>query len=136
MRLRAEMFAAMGVAESDPGWRSRAADWFAARLDLDDYCFVVVEVDGAVVAGAAGAVRDSAPSPAWPGRDVLINNVCTFPEHRGQGYAQAAFDAVLAWASQTGAGQAELMATAEGRGMYEKSGFRPVAFPAMRAALR
>ena len=55
--------------------------------------------------------------------------------HRGLGYGQAAFDAVMAWASQAGVGRAELMGTAVGRGMYERAGFQDVSFPAMRAAV-
>ena len=85
---------------------------------------------------AVGAIRDAAPSPMVPrGRDLLISNVCTFPDARVRGYGQAAFDAVMAWAHDTGVGRAELMATPAGRGMYERAGFRPSGDPAMRATL-
>lgn len=138
--LRAEMFTAMGVAHADVvsgAWRDRAREWFASRLDNPDYCFIVVEVDGRVVSCAAGAIRDAAPSPSVPGgRDVLVSNVCTAPDHRGQGHGKTAFEAVMSWARQTGVGRAELMATGLGRGMYESAGFRETDFPAMRATLR
>nr|WP_179670295.1 GNAT family N-acetyltransferase [Nocardioides thalensis] len=134
--LRAEMFAAMGVAGAGEQWRDHARRWFVERLDDPDYCLAVVEVDGSVVSCATGAIRDAAPSPGVPdGRDVLISNVCTAPDHRGRGYGQAAFDAVMTWARQTGVGRAELMATGAGRGMYVRAGFRETAFPAMRASL-
>ena len=85
VRLRAEMFTAMNVADTDGAWRDAAREWFAARLDDADYCFVVVEVDGQVVSCASGAIRDAAPSPAVPdGRDILISNVCRAAEHRGR----------------------------------------------------
>lgn len=136
VRLRAEMFTAMNVADTDGAWRDAAREWFAARLDDADYCFVVVEVDGQVVSCASGAIRDAAPSPAVPdGRDILVSNVCTAAEHRGRGYGGAAFRAVLAWARRTGVGRAELMATADGRDLYESAGFQDVSFPAMRATL-
>jgi hypothetical protein len=81
------MFAAMNVADTDELSRTNAHRWFSDRIGEDDYCFVVVEVDGQVVSCAAGAIRDAAPSPAVPdGRDILVSNVSTAPAHRGRGY--------------------------------------------------
>ncbi len=134
--LRAEMFAAMGVPESEAPWRSHAHRWFSDRVDDADYCLVVVEVDGEIVSCAVGAVRDAAPSPAVPdGRDILVSNVATAPAHRRRGHGRAAFDEVMTWAHRTGVGRAELMATAVGREMYVRAGFADTAFPAMRAPL-
>ncbi|WP_460836098.1 GNAT family N-acetyltransferase [Nocardioides hungaricus] len=136
VRLRAEMFAAMNVADTEELWRTNAHRWFSDRIEESDYCFVVVEVDGQVVSCAAGAIRDAAPSPAVPdGRDILVSNVSTAPAYRGRGYGRAAFDGVMAWARQAGVRRAELMATAFGRGMYLRAGFHDTSFPAMRAAL-
>ena len=136
VRLRAEMFASMDVTDTNDRWRANARQWFAARIDDADYCFVIVEVNGQVVSCAAAAIRDDAPSPAVPdGRDILVSNVCTAAAHRGRGYGAAAFDAVMDWARQAGVGRAELMATASGRGMYARAGFQEPSFPAMRAGL-
>lgn len=136
VELREHMFAAMGVTSPDPNWRKNAHEWFSTRLDDPNYHFAVVEVDGTVVACAVGAVRDAAPSPAAPeGRDVLVNNVSTAPPFRGRGYGRMAFDAVMVWARGLGITRAELMATAVGRGMYERAGFCDTSFPAMRAEL-
>lgn len=130
------MFTAMSVDATGDLWQASAREWFADRIDHAEYYFAVVEVDGEVVSCATGAIRDAAPSPAVPhGRDLLLSNVCTATGHRGRGYGQAAFDAVMAWAQQTGVGRAELMVTAFGRGMYERAGFSETVFPAMRAAL-
>lgn len=136
VELRVEMFRAMGVEAHFPEWQDAARDWFAERIDHPDYGFFVVEADGEVVAAAVGAIRDAAPSPACPtGRDLLISNVCTFPEHRGSGYGRAAFDAVMDWARGTGVERVELMATETGRRMYERAGFVATRWPAMRASL-
>lgn len=98
---------------------------------------VVVEVHGQIVSCALGAVRDAAPSPSVPeGRDVLVSNVSTAPDHRGRGYGRVAFDAVMTWARGLGIGRAELMATDFARDMYRRAGFRETTFPAMRADLR
>ena len=136
VRLRAEMFKAMGVDDGSETWRSNAQAWFRERIDDPTYGIFVVERDGGVVACAVGALRDAAPSPAVPtGGDVLISNVCTDPSSRGRGYGRAVFDAVMQWARQTGVGRAELMATSDGRHIYERAGFKITDAPAMRTRL-
>jgi len=136
VELRTEMFRSMGSATGGERWRANAFDWFVDRLDDADYGIFAVEHDGVIKACAMGAVRDAAPSPLSPnGRDVLISNICTAPDARGQGFGGRAFDAVMDWARQTGIARVELMATHSGRGIYERSGFTANAFPAMRARL-
>ncbi len=133
--LRGLMFEAMG-AGSGGAWRDNAAAWFAERVSDPAYGIVVVTEDGRVVSCATASVRDAAPSPGVPaGGDVLISNVCTYPEDRGRGHGRRAFEAVMEWARGTGVGRAELMATADGRGMYERAGFVENPCPAMRAPL-
>lgn len=137
VELRVEMFRAMGMQTGSPEWQQAARDWYAERLDHPDYGFFVVEVAGEVVASAVGAIREATPSPASPaGRDVLISNVCTFPDHRGSGYATAAFHAVVQWARGTGVTRAELMATDGGRRIYERVGFVTTRWPTMRMTLQ
>ncbi|MDI9894289.1 GNAT family N-acetyltransferase [Rhodococcus sp. IEGM 1381] len=138
VELRAEMFRAMGSVTDDERWRTNAVDWFIGRLDDSDYSIFVVEQNGVVVACAVGAVRDAAPSPMSPdGGDVLISNVCTAPDARGNGngFGRRAFESVMAWARETGIARAELMATPSGEGIYQRNGFVTNAFPAMRAQL-
>ncbi|RLZ02540.1 GNAT family N-acetyltransferase [Kocuria tytonicola] len=132
--LRAEMFCAMGTQNIDGPWVSAARSWFAERIHDPAFGIFVVASGGSVVACSVAAIRDAAPSPGNPhGRDVLISNVCTFPEYRGSGYGRRAFSAALEWAHRTGVPRAELMATAAGRGMYARAGFAETTFPAMRA---
>lgn len=131
------MFEAMGTSMADDSWRAAAADWFTERIGDRSHGIFVVVSGGAVVACAMGSIRDAAPSPNVPeGRDVLVSNVCTLPAFRGRGFARQVFEAVLDWARATGVARAELMATPEGRGMYERAGFTLTSFPAMRADLR
>ncbi len=133
VRLRIEMFADMGVVDLDGPWLSATRSWFAERIAHPDYRLAVADAGGEVVACAVAGIRDAAPSPTVPeGRDILVSTVCTLPTHRGRGYGQAAFDAVMAWARTVGVRRVELMATASGRGMYERAGFREVTHPAMR----
>lgn len=137
VELRSEMFRAMGTSGVDHSeWRRAAQDWFRAHLDDAQVCIVVVEIGPRVVSTAMAAVRAGVPSPDCPGGDdILISNVCTFPEARRQGYGQVAFTALLDWARSTGAARAELMATGDGLTVYEASGFVATRYPAMRVSL-
>lgn len=136
VRLRAEMFAAMGVADEKPEWRANALEWFRRRIDDPGCGIFVLDHDGKVVACAMSALRDAAPSPSAPrGGDVLISNVCTAPDYRGRGFGHAVFQAAFRWAQQTEADRAELMATVNGRSIYERAGFTVTRNPAMRAHL-
>ncbi len=131
--LRTEMFAAMGVPETDPGWRSHAERWFTARIQNPGHCLYVVEAEGRVASCALGSLSESQPTPTRPfGQDLYISNVVTLPEFRGCGYAAAVFEAVLEWGRrQPGPVRARLFATADGRGMYERAGFVPNTWPVM-----
>lgn len=136
--LRAQMFASMNTpGHEDVEWQRATGEWFRLRIDDPSVCLAIVEVDQRAVASAMGAVRDAMPSPTVPaGGDILVSNVCTFPDCRGRGHARAAFDYVMQWARASGIGRAELMATQAGRTMYEAAGFEVVSYPAMRATLR
>lgn len=137
VELRAEMFRAMGVPDEASEWRRNAREWFADRLDDPRCRIVVVEVDRLVVSCALGTIRDAAPSPSVPrGGDVLVSNVSTAPGARGRGHGRAAFNAVMEWAQVSGVERAELLATVDGRAMYERAGFKETGHPAMRADLR
>ena len=134
--LRADMFTAMGVTDDKPEWRENALEWFRRRIDDPTYGIFVLDHDGKVVACAMSALRDAAPSPSAPkGGDVLISNVCTAPGYRGRGFGLAVFQAAFRWAQRTKADRAELMATENGRSIYERAGFTITHNPAMRANL-
>lgn len=132
-RLWLQMFRSMGRADLDGAWADNARDWYADRVDDPNHGFYIVDVRGQVVASTVASIREATPSPTAPdGRDVLVSNVSTLPEHRGNGHARRAFDAAIAWARATGVGRIELMATGDGRHLYEQSGFVEATYPAMR----
>jgi GNAT superfamily N-acetyltransferase len=138
VELRTEMFAAMGVPETDPDWRAHAEAWFTARIDHPDHCIYLVEIGGRGVSSALGSLSESQPTPSRPfGRDLYISNVSTLPDFRGRGYASAVFGAVLDWGrSQSGPVRARLFATADGRGIYEREGFVASTWPVLGVDLR
>ena len=139
VHLRAEMFAALGTSDTAPGWQEQAERWFTARIGSPGgHCLKVIRVDGRVVSGALGSLSESQPSPTRPfGQDLYISNVCTLPDFRGRGYADAVFTAVLDWGRrQPPPVRARLFATSAGRGMYERSGFVPNAWPVLGVDLQ
>ncbi|EGD43247.1 acetyltransferase, GNAT family [Nocardioidaceae bacterium Broad-1] len=128
--LRAEMFDARGVPAGLGEWRLNARAWVADRLDDPRCRIIVVDVDGSVVSCALGTIRDSAPSPSVPrGGDVLVSSVSTASAAPVRGHGRAAFDAVMEWAQASGVERAELLATVDGRSMYERAGFKETGHP-------
>lgn len=81
-------------------------------------CIMVVEVDGAVVATAMGILRE-APRPRTRPAATCWSATC----------------APIPWSRTVEAGRAELLATEDGRRMYEKAGFRASRSPVMRVPL-
>ena len=72
-----------------------------------------------------------AAEPAMAGRFCVRVSVFI----TGDDHGRAAFEAVMDSARQTGTGRAELLATADGRGIYERAGFAETEFEAMRVRL-
>lgn len=135
-RLRAVMFAAMGVPGADDrAWRHAAEGWLRNALAGREVCVVVAEDrSGAVVSSAMGTVRRECPSPRSPnGVSGVVSGVSTLPEARGRGHATACVAAVVEWfRAETKACSVELFATREGERMYASLGFRATVWPAMR----
>jgi hypothetical protein len=67
VRLRAEMFRAMGNADhGDPGWQDSAGERFRRRMDDPRFCIVVVEANDEVVATAMAACVTRLPHHQRP----------------------------------------------------------------------
>ncbi|GMA20558.1 GNAT family N-acetyltransferase [Arsenicicoccus piscis] len=145
VELRRLMFEAMGSAgHADPGWQRAAAQWFERALGEPEVYGIFVSVDQGgpdgrerVCASVVGQVRDAPPAPGNPGGgDGLVQSVCTYPWARRQGHARAVFATVIGWfETGTPIRRLELMATVDGRPLYEQWGFEVTAFPAMRLTL-
>ena len=137
-RLREIMLADMGAlpAGADPGWREKAEEWFAARLEAEGEfaAFVVADPDLGVVSCAAGVCDRHAPGPGNPGGvQGLVFNMSTDPACRHRGYARACLDALLAWfRDETEARVINLNATGDGIALYRSLGFAEPRFPALQ----
>lgn len=136
VRLRAEMFAAMGqeVGGAEAPWRRAARAWFAARLGGPDLIVTVAELPGVGPVASAMAVLESrAPSPTnSAGLAAHVSQVSTLPEHRRRGSARRCMASLLAALDARGIVRTDLFATTDGDALYRAAGFRDSPYPALR----
>lgn len=98
--------------------------WVRARLEDGRYVGLLLEEDGAVVAGAGIFFADFPPH--WmdpqPVRAYLLN-VYTEPQARGNGYAKRLLQATLEECKKRSISTVVLHASKFGRPIYEQFGF-------------
>ena len=72
-------------------------------------------------------MRDLLPRPGHvdDGREALIANMWTEPEHRRRGLARHLLGVMLGWCREQGIRRVVLHASNDGRPLYEQVGFRP-----------
>lgn len=104
------------------GWAEHADD-LARKAAL--------QPEGQLVAyDAAGRPIGAGACLVWPaegGGAAWLGGMMVLPEARRQGVGRALLDALLGHAEAKGARSVSLCATDEGRGLYERAGFRAVA---------
>ena len=127
-RLRAMMFAEMGVLETVPGWDRRAEEVLGFGLASARVVGVVAEVGAGaarrVVAGGVVQFDQRLPSPGDASTSrAYISSVCTEPAWRGRGLATDVVSELLVAAREGGVTVIELHATAQGCRVYERIGF-------------
>lgn len=134
-RHRAAMFRDMGTlpAEQGPLLERAAAAYLRRAIPQGSYVGWLATPDGRpgeVVAGAGIQLRESIPrlrldrSAVDHGPQGLIVNVFTEPRWRRRGIAELLMREVLRFVKQRGIDNVVLHASAQGRPLYEKLGFR------------
>ena len=113
-----------------------AKEYFQAALEDGSYRGFLAEDNSGAVVGGGGIVV----SP-WPGvlgqrqpRRAMILNMYVESAYRRKGIAQALMEAMIAWCSENEFAYVSLHASEQGRGLYEKLGFKPT--DEMRLELR
>jgi GNAT superfamily N-acetyltransferase len=136
-RHRHEMFKESGRTDEMLAPMTEAfAAWLTPRLASGDYLGWFAVADGCEAAGIGMMVIDWPPHPAHPmqARRGYLLNVYVEPEHRGLGLARGLMDMALDEARRRGIDHMVLHATAMGRPMYERLGWRQG--PEMTLSLR
>ena len=104
-----------------------ASEYFETAVADGSYLGFLAEDGSGVVTGGGGIVV----SP-WPGilgqkqpRRAMILNVYVERAHRRKGVARALMETMIAWSRENEFAYVSLHASEQGRGLYEKLGFRP-----------
>jgi GNAT superfamily N-acetyltransferase len=101
--------------KSAANWNQTAEDW-VRFVDLEPQGCTGIEVDG-TLAATAGAIR-------YQTRLGWIGMVLTLPEFRGRGFAGRLMEACISFLDTNDVEWMKLDATAQGRPMYARLGFR------------
>ena len=108
----------------DETHRKSLVEYLQRALSLDSFLSWLVLVDGRVVATSGMVVyeRMMRSKGAGVGLEGYVLNVYTYPEHRRRGYGRLAMEALLECARERRI-RLTLLATDDGRPMYESLGF-------------
>jgi GNAT superfamily N-acetyltransferase len=110
--------------------------YFSAYVGTAGFAALLGETGGRVVCTAFFTVSESPPNDQYPnGRIAYVFNVYTRPECRGRGYASKLVETLVATAKGMGVTAVNLNASAAGRPIYEKLGFKVLNDTAMRLQL-
>lgn len=126
-RHRYEMFKASGRADEDLAPMGAAFEpWLRPRLLDGRYFGWIAESGGRPVGGLGMMVVDWPPHPSHPRQDRrgYVLNVFVEPDQRGRGVAHGLLDLAVAEARRRGVEYMFLHATAMGRPIYERRGWR------------
>lgn len=141
IRLR-EIMLAPWFDMSDTSWKAETAAILHRRLDEPKPTMAVTVIDapdgsGTLASCATGVISERLPNPVNPsGRYGWIFNVVTDPQWRKRGYSRACTQTLLDWFGDQSVHVLELLASDQGKGLYEELGFKVSEEPAMRLNLR
>jgi GNAT superfamily N-acetyltransferase len=126
--LRRAMFEAMGERDSARLDAMTAAflPWVRERTARGEYLtWLMVDEGEQVVAGASLWIRDSVISPNnLSGREGWVLNVSTYPAYQRRGFARQLLETLLEWCQHNDLHALMLVATPDGRALYEALGFK------------
>ena len=112
--------------------RSELFRYYKDHLNRDFFAWIA-EDDGCFLSSVFMTVTERPPNTrVTNGRLATINNVFTYPEYRRKGLAASLFEKILAEAREQNVTDIELIASREGRPLYEKFGFVPIEDTYMR----
>jgi len=126
---RCAMFVATGLIGDGATSELDAAErrYLARALPAGTFVAWLVEREGRIVAGGGLQLRTLQPRPGFVRGEPegLIVSMWTEPAHRRRGLGSLVMDAILGWCRARGIRRLTLHASADGRPLYERYGFRP-----------
>ncbi len=100
--------------------------WARARMRSGQYVAFLVELPGGRIPASGALWLMPLPPRPWTRgeRAPYLMSMYTEPEDRGRGYATMVVDAAIRWAKARRHKVVILHASDEGKGIYERAGFR------------
>jgi GNAT superfamily N-acetyltransferase len=102
---------------------SRLREYFPNHIAENRFIGMLAEIDGKVVGTAYLAINRGPASLGSSGVSGTFLNVLTYPEYRKQGIATKLVNEVVVEAKKLGVSSIELWSSAEGKVLYERTGF-------------
>ena len=114
----------------------KCRSYFEKAIKSNSFIAVIAEMDGEVISTAFMVLSERPPRKAFmPYLGGTIYNVFTYEKYRRQGIATNVLKMLLEEAKSNGAGFIDLLATGEGKFVYEKLGFWSIDMTTMRKEL-
>lgn len=116
--------------------KEKSAAYFTAGFRTDSFIAYAAEENGEVQSAAFMGIADRPPrQPFTPFRAGTIYNVLTYPKHRRKGLSTKVLSALFEEAKDRGVSSIDLLATEDGKKVYEQMGFTNVDYYPMRLEL-
>ena len=110
--------------------------YFEKAIKDNSFIAFVAEKNGEAISAAFMALSERPPrKPFVPCLGGTIHNVFTYEKYRRQGIATNVLKLIIEEAKNTGAGFIDLLATEDGKSVYEKLGFLSINITYMRKEL-
>ena len=110
--------------------------YFLKAISNNSFIGILAEIDGAVVSAAFLVISERPANPAFiTGITGTLLNVITYPEYRRKGIATKIIEKIIDESKKEGVSSIDLMATEDGKTLYEKMGFTMTKYAAMRIKL-
>lgn len=115
--------------------RTQLAAYIPKHLNRDLFIFMAKE-DERIISTVFLSLSEKIPNTVYPnGRTGVVHNVYTCPDYRKTGLATALLQQMLKKARQLDISSVDLIATEDGRPLYETAGFRTIKNTYMRLSL-
>ena len=111
-------------------------EYFLKAISNNSFIGILAEIEGAVVSAAFLVISERPANPAFiTGITGTLLNVITYPEYRRKGIATKVIEKIIDESKKEGVSSIDLMATEDGKALYEKMGFTITKYTAMRVKL-
>ena len=106
--------------------------YFSRHIPNNTFIGILAEINSIIVSTAYLAISEKPANQVFiTGITGTIINVLTYPEHRRKGIATKVLEKIIEEAKIAGVSHINLSATADGKYLYEKMGFKQSNYTAM-----